>query len=67
MQILSNIILGFILWSMVGDIILGFVDKNLETTTWKRQAVWWLILLVNFLWPIVTALYLKRNKKYKIK
>jgi uncharacterized protein (DUF983 family) len=65
MQTWSYIILGIIGWIIAGSIILGGIDKNLEITTWKSHAVWWLVLLMNLFWPIIMIAYLSKKKSMK--
>gem|GEM_PF-6278003 len=56
-----NILLCIIAWAALGYMILGCIDRNLEILTWKKNAVWWLNILVDLFWPIVAVFYLTKK------
>lgn len=65
MQVAIYILFAVIGWILLGSFALGAVDRNLEIANWKKQAIWWLVLLSNLLWPIIAIRYWNINKKKK--
>jgi len=65
MTTFNTIVLWVIVWAMFGSIVLGSIDKDLEINMWKLHSVWWLNVLIDLLWPVITVLYLRSKRPEK--
>lgn len=61
MSVLLYVLVGLLLWMLVGCVLLATIDTRGELLAWTKEAPYGLGVLVILLWPIVIVVFLRRK------